>query len=585
MAENLRFLLDLDNDVHYTESLVTLNSDRYIWYRLRRAGMDRNILFLRDGETGAPVFRVCDDDSRSRLLQFARRWILSNISETKKEYTPQDLNRSMDDLMAHLLKKKDEKITLVLTYDIWKQICKSANDTVSNLLKDTLKGRKNGVSFVIRLPHRAEELERCVCGEESDCEVLNISRNELRAICEQDPEHMMKALERLGSRFLRLDNDPVEMKNLLMQLAVREPDFCEDWKSLVDQAGYLELCRTLRFGLLSSVPSERFTPVSREEIGKRMKNADFRRELRERVRKLRERCPEGDIREALCREHYLPEPPPFPVYQDELALLVMSLTIDDGFLEARRGEKHDRINWSLELDAIKRKLTVLHNRPRNADVIAIAKKLCIKAHAANEQKNWKAYTRILELLKFYAEQICAPAELTKALKYLWENHGELLIELCVDVHRRERYPECGGLSKIANSALDESDRNTMEILSEIVNRTIRYFNRPKLSEGVIETIETKMEEDWVVAQNAVREHEAMMEAYHDQLNRLTGQTVAAVCEDPFRNQEEALFAEPCPSLYPGGKMDIQPAVREEKTTVPDQEETLFGSQAYIQYLE
>ena len=113
MAENLRFLLDLDNDVHYTESLVTLNSDRYIWYRLRRAGMDRNILFLRDGETGAPVFRVCDDDSRSRLLQFARRWILSNISETKKEYTPQDLNRSMDDLMAHLLKNKDEKITLV----------------------------------------------------------------------------------------------------------------------------------------------------------------------------------------------------------------------------------------------------------------------------------------------------------------------------------------------------------------------------------------------------------------------------------------------------------------------------------------
>ena len=109
MAENLRFLLDLDNDVHYTESLVTLNSDRYIWYRLRRAGMDRNILFLRDGETGAPVFRVCDDDSRSRLLQFARRWILSNISETKKEYTPQDLNRSMDDLMAHLLKNKDEK--------------------------------------------------------------------------------------------------------------------------------------------------------------------------------------------------------------------------------------------------------------------------------------------------------------------------------------------------------------------------------------------------------------------------------------------------------------------------------------------
>ena len=77
----------------------------------------------------------------------------------------------------------------------------------------------------------------------------------------------------------------------------------------------------------------------------------------------------------------------------------------------------------------------------------------------------------------------------------------------------------------------------------------------------------------------------MMEAYHDQLNRLTGQTVAAVCEDPFRNQEEALFAEACPSLYPGGKMDIQPAVREEKTTVPDQEETLFGSQNYIQYLE
>lgn len=533
MAVNVSFLLDLDNDVHYTPSLVPLRSDRYIWYRLRREHLAENILFLHSNDDDRLVFHVCDSNSRDRLMQIARVWG-SQKKSSAHEYTLQELKVAEKEILNLLLRSDREQVALVLNYDILARICRNSSDAGCRLLDAVLDGRRNGVRLFVRLPQRAEKLEACINDDLSDCPVLKKACSELQTVSNLDPEPLVQALKSLlGSRFLRLDNDPAEMRYLLMQKAVSDPEAVDSLEELEDLAEYLEICRMRRFDLLPAGATECFTPVAREEISKKLQDADFWSTLRERVRKLRRSYPQGTIFAAVSGDHQLPQLPPFPMYQDELATLVMSLYIEDN---------HDRVLWGGSLDNIKRSFTVLRNKARNPDVVRIAKELCAKARTAISMKSWRTYEKIDKLLKFYAAQVCAPMERTAALNYLWEEVGKLQLQLSESIESRKGSGTGDGLAGLVEQGVDQGEAKTLKLLTAIVNRTIYRFDSPELSPEVLREIEERMEEDMGVLQRNIRASGELEHQYHNSLNQ-NRRFDQPVERDRFEDLEDVLLSD------------------------------------------
>lgn len=552
MAENVSFLLDLDHDVHYTPSLVGLSSDRYIWYRLRREHLAENILFLRSDEDDKLVFHVCDSDSRDRLLQIAKFWGIQRREPTH-EYKLQDLRVTEKEVLSLLRRRDRQQVALVLRYDILARICRSANDAGRRLLDAVLDGSREGIRLFVRLPQRAEELEACINDDVSDCPLLQKACSELQTVSNLDPEPLLQALQSLlGSRFLRLDDDPEEMRYLLMQKAVSDPGMVDSVEELEDLAEYLEICRMRRFDLMPAVASERFTPVPREEVSRKLQDADFRRSLREKVRKIRGSYPQGTIFEAVSGAHQLPKLPPFPMYQDELATTVMSLYIDNDY---------NRVLWGGSLDAVKRSFTVLWNKARNPEVIRIAKELCVKARKAIHKEDWKTYEKIEKLLKFYADQICTPPERNEALKTLWEKFGKLQIQLSESVYSRGLDGPSGGLTGLTEQGIDQGDAKILKSLTAIVNSTIYRFGRPELHLEDLREIEDRMEEDFGKLQHDIRLSEELEQYYHNSLNQ-NRQFDQPVEQDRFEDLEDALLRGDFRNQTADAKVDVRPEERQ-----------------------
>lgn len=502
MPQNLRFILDPDNDDHYTDSLIKLSCVPYIWYRLRRGGMARRILFLQIQPDNQLAFHVCDDESREHLLSRIRRrssWFDRPVQpDTGGDHTLKALNLEEEDLLNRVL-STDTEAALVFTFDAFARICRSSVSKGANLLTDVLEGKVNRVPIFIRLPSRADELEKCLCTSFMGCAVLAKACSCLHSVSKNEREPLVKALsDLLGSQLLRLDTHTDETYQLLLHQAVAQDDCPDSLSELQDQADYLELCRMLRIKLLEPVSeSERLTPVPLRELDAMLRDPEFRSRLRTQVRDLRSTCPAGSIYTAMSHERHLPKLPPIPAYHDELAQVALSLSIPD--------ECRDKAELCSDLDDAKRSLVTLWNRPRNSAVIRAADELCRSVRSAVNSKNWDALKDAIFLLKFCAGQLCAPEDRNEALEKIWES-GRTVIALSDDLHRRYQFSNPDGLDEFAAMGIDQGDRRKLELLRTHLRNNIAYFDRPKMS---MDDITRKIDEDWTILQTQLEDNKKL----------------------------------------------------------------------------
>lgn len=489
LPQNLRFILDPDNDDHYTDSLLKLSCVPYIWYRLRRGGMARRILFVQVQPDNQLAFHVCDDESREHLLSKVRRrgsWFDRPVQPgATTDHTVKALNLTEEDLLQRLL-GSDAEAALVFTFDAFARVCRCSSDKGARLLTDLLDGRNNRVPVFIRLPSRAGELEECLHAGTAGCGLLKYACGCLDSISKNEREPLVKALsDLLGSQLLRLDGHPEETYHLLLAQALSCGDCPDSLPELRDQADYLELCRTLRVKLLEpDAESERLTPVTLRELDAMLREPGFRSRLRTQVRELRQACPVGSIHSAMAQERHLPKLPPFPAYQDELAQVALCLSIPD--------ECKDKAELCSDLDDAKRSLITLWNRPRNPQVVDAAGELCRCIRGAVNHKNWEALKDAVYLLKFCAGQLCAPSERNEALQKIFES-GSAIIALSEDLHQRRQFSGPEGLDEFAALGIGQGDRRKLELLRAHVRNHIAFFDRPKMS---MADITRKIDEDW-----------------------------------------------------------------------------------------
>lgn len=507
MSKYLRFILDSDNDNHYTDSLITLQSAPYIWYRLRRDRCAENIVFVqvRDSDDQL-VLHVYDKGSRQHLMQFAKVRITLRGKEqsvqpdSRDDYPLPLLQMSQSDIL-HKLLDANGKAALIFTHEAFQRICRNADRRSQKQLIDLINEKIPNFPIYIRLPFQAEALEKCMRPAEDESELLRKAYKALIDIPGDKPEPLLQAMtDVMGPRLLRLDDAPDEMFHLLLQMSVTDPGSGDSLEALHDQAEYLELCRTLRIRLLKPTRDKeagRYTPVSRGDVATELRKPEFREQLRQAVRELRDAHPEGSIRDALSREMLLPAPLPCPAHTDTQAL---GLSIPD--------KCASKVSLDLKLDEIKRNLITPCTKPRNPEVFKITQELCQRARLATISQNWLALQDIIDLLVFFSGQICAPEERNEELLNV-HDRGKYLLDLCEDLQRRYRLTELTGLDAISAIGINKADQIQVARLRDGINRIIYFFNRPKSQAENIQ----QMEESWeITMQEISREIESLAAA-------------------------------------------------------------------------
>ena len=560
MPQNLRFILDPDNDDHYTDSLIKLSRVPYIWYRLRRAGMARRILFVQVQPDNQLAFHVCDDESRKHLLSRVRRssWFDRSVpADPAADHTLKALNLDEEELLHRLL-STDTEAALVFTFDAFARTCRSAGSKGVNLLTDVLDGKSNRVPIFIRLPSRAEDLEKCLRTDIADCAVLSRACSCLNSASKNEREPLVKALsDLLGSQLLRLDAHTDDTYHLLLRQAVAGEDHPDSLPELQDQADYLELCRMLRIKLLEPASeSERHTPVSIRELDTMLRDPEFRSRLRTQVRALRSTCPTGSIHTAMSQERHLPKLPPIPAYHDELAQVALSLSIPD--------ECKDKTELCSDLDDAKRSLITLWNKPRNSAVISAADELCRSVRSTINSKNWASLKDAIFLLKFTAGQLCAAEDRNEALGKIWET-GRTIIALGEDLHRRYQFSDPDGLDEFAALGIDQGDRRKLELLRAHLRNNIAYFDRPKMS---MEDITRKIDEDWTILQTQLADNKKLEDKLLRDLRQPMASSLPMDDDDILFDLEEPTLRSTEPEPFIGAADRDESPLFQEEPEVP-----------------
>lgn len=477
----LHFILDTDNDVHYTDTLVTLGPKAYIWYHLRRQNAAQNIVLLDIREDTQLRFDVFDSGSAQFLIPPARSIFPFGRSEqqpqtiTHRDYTLQDVKLTEEELLSKLLSAASDQgnTALVLTHEAFERLCRSTNDRGKNQLRRLLSNPSPKCTLFIRLPQSAAQLEQLVNGGSDPCPLLDLAYARIRdaAACTEMP--LLDALTvLLGSQLLRFDRSPDEARNLLLMCAASDSQAADTLKQLSDQADYLDLCRQHRTGLFApSADTDPFTAVSRRKLGALVQNADFRQKLRRKTADLRSRHPHDTIENAMRQENQLPPLPAYPVYDDNLSRMAHGLMLPDDYLKDDPAEK---AKWAAELEQIKHNLTILWNKPRNTAAIQAATEHCSNARAAILTSTWETLDITLRLLQFFSRQICAPVEQACALQNI-QRYCREIVQLCNYLYGKRSFGLPTGFDQIIDKSLIAGNKAILEKLKFHVHSSIQRF--------------------------------------------------------------------------------------------------------------
>lgn len=480
------FVFDADHDPHYTDSLLKLSPAAYLWYELRRQHGADNILFvnLHNGSIRAEVF----DTQSNQILRPQKKGF---FGLRKTEDAPQavahavcqlaELGQQEDTFLDWLLNDacpKNKKTALVFSHDAFTRLCTKSSGYVISQLKQQIQSPTGRCIIVIRLPVKADELARVMLPGDGQkaFPVLWDLFDGVRGATIGNREALMTALERqLGRQMTQMCLCPDDTMRLLLHHAVT--DGADTLEQLEDQAEYLDLCRRYRVGLLApDTPADRFAPVSRLELSNRLDTPGFRDQLRQHTAKLRQKYPDGTLADALREARKLPQmPPPFPVYQDELARNILGLDLPDTFPR--------KAACAADLDRARRDLTTLWNKPRNQLVCEAANTFCAEARSAIESRDWDTLGDVLHLLSFCGKQVCADTDHNDNLQNI--------INLGTDTIRQSKYLFTdhtfarSAVAQQVHETVEWGDRHNLQTLRALLRENIAVFDKPDISAAAI----------------------------------------------------------------------------------------------------
>ena len=478
------FVFDGVNDSHYTDTLLELGPEAYLWHEIRRRQKTDIILFAsrQNKEIVVRTFDACSAKflAPRKVMSGVLKWLTAEPEDGEENKVVRnscalpELEQKLRGPFAPWFKKaagqSDRNIALVISWDVFAEL---NQDGILQELPDNC-------TLLVRLAMDAEELEKALLTDRTLAEAFP----QIGGCLGGSPEPLLTVLDRqLDGRMIRLDDQESDVRNMLLRQAFTAGELPQPLKDLQDQAAVLHLCRQHRCLHLidpdfRDVKNE---AIALEDIFRRPGASKFRKALERRAAEFRTRYPESSMSEALQAEGWIGDKPCEAVtYQDELARDVRDLVLPEDFLE--------RSVQSAALEQIKRDLTTLWNCPCNAYVRDEAKLICARIRRAIMEKDWETLSCGLELLEFCGKHICIGQDQNDNLKNIF-TLGREVLELSGFVGAKKKIAS-NDYEKYTSMAIDYGDRKNLEALRTCLRDEISVFNKPDISP---EEVRAKME--------------------------------------------------------------------------------------------
>lgn len=411
----LHYVLDAEMDFHYTDDLMRLSHDSYLWHELKERHGFTYVIFVKLTESG--FFLEAFDSGSDALLTWSARkkaWHESNtfhlpdkVQIQHSSYLPAKLGRQDSTLMDLLWKvqhnARNEKIALVYTPASLRAMLACTPKGINKISEfvDNRKKAPNAIS-VIQIDMTAEALERAFLGDGSPFPDLEPALK--KGLLSNMNKPLLTVLdEQLGERLTDFSTRQNDMHNILMFQALESMDGQDTTAQLSDQAEYLRLSCQYNLSIAYMLGNRGSEPLRRSVIYGKLKEPAFRTALRTSANALRDSNPEAPMR-FLFQQKFGSLPQTHPehrvLHNDSLVKTVTALTLPEDYL-----------HFDNTLKSVPEELTqavrTLWSKKRNRFVCEKIEDYCSALYSACRDKDWDTVTDALLLLRLCARHLCA----------------------------------------------------------------------------------------------------------------------------------------------------------------------------------
>lgn len=514
----VHLFFDYDHDTHYTDTLLALESEAYLWYKLRlNYGFDAVVFF--DAECGELKIQTFDGFSKQlaekksffdAILKSPEEYReIKNCCQTaKKDFTAEDLLKITD-----RKELRGKKIAFVLSLPALNYIYEKSDEKGIEKLRKKIDTPDGKSILVVKIPPYPSKTEEAFLKENA---VLPKLSYKIAAALNGAQEPIMDALRRQMREQIVLGYKINDAFNMLMSLSSEKCDWNDSVEELKKQAAYLQLSFNIFGRSLFSRETEGSSCVfvKHRELYERLKNAGFRRAVRSETKRLENKYPGLSVEEALRKEKLLPEGAAAPVleYDDPIVKNINNLSVSEKFSGCiEYGE------WCERLADIKKNFKTFWNKPLNSLAVSRAEFFCEHARKAAEKGDRITFGDALEMLDFCGEQICAGAEKYENLEVILD-YGKNIVELSENIFSILRKYDASSIyefSKIYKYIVDFEDfsvekkivleldknnlnkyQNNRHTLRFHINRMKSEIKLHRISDEEIEKVRREIEEDF-----------------------------------------------------------------------------------------
>lgn len=520
-AYYLHYVLDTENDSHYTQDLMRLSPASYLWHELKECRGFSRVVFV-NLVNGSRLMLETFDNTSYQFLQPVKKGFLGfgkakeqpaaeGISH--KTFYPPEIKQEESTLLEFLLECQQnfrkERTAVVCTAEALEVLYERSAPEGRRALASYIENRSLSAILVVRLGMSTTALRKIFL--QGRCFLSELDSNIKEVLRSHAQQPLLTMLSRqLGGQLVDFSRQSSDMVNLLMYDALENGSGPDTPDQLRDQGEYLRLCLDAGVSLAKDfVHVPRHEPLKRDTVYGKLADPDFRSRLRAEAGRLRARNPESPMADLFRREfRTLPEDngPRELCCEDELYRKVCTLTLPEEYLK-------QNLSQGRVVESLRKALATLWNKARSQTVCDMIRDATDAALEAVARRDWTTLTDALTLLSLCTRQLCADPVLNDNLDEIFLTGRELL-QASADLSRqkqgfRDMYSQeqtdYSGTSKsdfgmykakfavhAATDTVLDGKAKKLSMLRSSLYDTILYFNEQPLSEQVEQRLKESM---------------------------------------------------------------------------------------------
>lgn len=434
----VHLILDHDHDVHYTDNMLCLKSNAYLWYKLRTQYGFNVIVFAEKTDDGDDIdFYTWDEYSNSLLGTEKKKLFGAQKKQTEGMDSIQYNCVSMENIgFDYILKftKKNEvkknRIAFVMSIDALNYLYRNSDEKTIEKLRERIKSGEGYSILAVKVPPKPYKISQAFLKEDS---VLPKISDKVNKALSGEREPVMEVLERHMKEQIVCSYQIDDVLNMLISRAFKDEDWSMSLEEMKEAAYYIEICYNY-YGRIITEPTDPGVSVfvKHSELYEDICSRDFIEKVREQINRLKEKYPAFSIKDAMKIEKLIPETPckltEVLQYDEPIVRNIKALSIPSKFKTFGEWKK-----WNGQLDQIKRDFGTFWNKPLNSIVLNAADKFYNFLKNAFTAGDKDMIDTSLKMLQFCGEQLCASDSDNKLIKEI-VNVGENILKLTENIN-------------------------------------------------------------------------------------------------------------------------------------------------------